>query len=65
VQPFHAALSVALSDDAIIAIAKQAGWRAAVRPSGPFSVVEVWVENRIMFEVLSPREATRYVGALT
>ena len=64
-QSFHAALSVALDDDEIIAIAKNAGWRTAVRRGGPFSVVEVWVENRILLEVLSPSEADNYVRALT
>ena len=62
---FHVAISVDLDDDAILAIAREAGWDASVRHGGPFSVVEVWVENRVMFEVLSPAQAQNYLRAVT
>ena len=64
-QAFHTALSVPLEDDEIMAIAKEAGWKTAVRPNGPFSVVEVWIENRLLLEVLSPTQAENYVRVMT
>ncbi len=64
-QAFHTALSVKLEDDEIMAIAKEAGWETAVRPNGPFSVVEVWIENRLLLEVLSPTQAANYLRAMT
>ena len=64
-QAFHTALSVELDDDEIMAIAKEAGWETAVRRNGPFSVVEVWIENRLLLEVLSPTQAENYLRAMT
>ncbi len=64
-QSFHTALSVKLEDDEVMAIAKEAGWETAVRANGPFSVVEVWIENRLLLEVLSPTQAENYLRAMT
>ena len=64
-QAFHTALSVKLEDDEIMWIAKDAGWETAVRVNGPFSVVEVWIENRLLLEVLSPTQAENYLRAMT
>ncbi|MCH7950564.1 MAG: hypothetical protein IH875_08845 [Candidatus Dadabacteria bacterium] len=62
---FHTALSVELEDNEIMEIAKEAGWETAVRPNGLFSVVEVWIENRLLLEVLSPTQAENYLRAMT
>ncbi len=64
-QAFHTALSVELGDDEIMEIAKEAGWKAAVRANGPFSVVEVWIENRLLLEVLSPTQTENYLRVMT
>ena len=64
-QAFHTALSVELDDAEIMAIAKHAGWQTAVRGNGPFSVVEVWIENRLLLEVLSPEQTKRYLAVMT
>ena len=64
-QAFHTALSVELEDDEIMTIAKEAGWETAVRPNGAFSVVEVWIENRLLLEVLSPTQAENYLRVMT
>lgn len=64
-QAFHTALSVALDDHEIMAIAEEAGWETAVRGNGAFSVVEVWIENRLLLEVLSPAQAENYLRAMT
>ena len=64
-QAFHTALSVELEDHEIMAIADEVGWETAVRGNGAFSVVEVWIENRLLLEVLSPTQAKNYVRAMT
>ena len=64
-QSFHTALSVKLGDDEIMAIATEAGWKTGVRTKGAFSVVEVWIENRLLLEVLSPIQADKYVRVMT
>lgn len=64
-QAFHTALSVKLEDAEIMAIATEAGWKTAVRGNGPFSVVEVWIENRLLLEVLSPTQADNYLRVMT
>ena len=64
-QSFHTALSVPLDDPEIMAIADDAGWETAVRGNGAFSVVEVWIENRLLLEVLSPTQAENYLRAMT
>ena len=64
-QAFHTALSVDLDDDEIMEIAKEAGWETAVRANGAFSVVEVWIENRLLLEVLSPTQAENYLRVMT
>jgi len=56
--PFHVLLSVPLERAAIEAIGARAGWRTRffgrAAPGLPpvFHVIEVWVENRILFEVV-------------
>src|SRR6478672_11729813 len=44
-------------------IANREGWRVLVanRGEGLFQLVEVWVENTFMLEVMTPEQTTRYV----
>lgn len=60
----HAALSVDQSEEEIRAIADRAGWRAVRCSRGPFNVVEVWVENAVMLEFLTPEMAADYLAAV-
>ena len=65
-QAFHTAISVELEDDEIMEIARDAGWETAVRGgNAPFSLVEVWIENRLLLEVLSPTQTENYLRAMT
>ncbi|MGR3290342.1 MAG: hypothetical protein ACU0C9_04005 [Paracoccaceae bacterium] len=65
-QAFHTAISVELEDDEIMEIARDAGWETAVRHgNAPFSLVEVWIENRLLLEVLSPRQTENYLQVMT
>jgi hypothetical protein len=62
--PFHAAVSVDLDIDALQAIGARHGWRTEVQSRGPFHVVELWVENEVMLELLPPAFAAEYLDAL-
>jgi hypothetical protein len=56
----HFALSVATDAARVKAIAAQAGWQCFDCDRGPFHVIEVWVENETMVEVLPPAYAAEY-----
>jgi hypothetical protein len=58
----HFALSVATDATRVMAIAAQAGWQCFDCDRGPFHVIEVWVENETMVEVLPPAYAAEYLA---
>ena len=58
----HFALSVATDRHQVEEIAKQAGWQCFVCNRGPFHVIEVWVENETMVEILPPDYAAEYLA---
>lgn len=60
---FHLAVATDLRADEILAIGKREGWRA-VRCSrgGFFEVIELWLENGLMIEVLTPEMQRDYVS---
>jgi hypothetical protein len=63
----HTAMSVPVSYSQIEQIAKREGWRALVRRKSegvPFSVVEFWVENRILFEFMPPDFLPEYLETM-
>ncbi|XGV99878.1 MAG: hypothetical protein ACAF41_13220 [Leptolyngbya sp. BL-A-14] len=58
----HVAISVPLSQEEIEGIAAREGWRAVrCNRDGFFDVIEVWVENKLMLEFLTPAMAAKYV----
>ncbi len=58
----HIALSVPLSQEQIERIAAREGWRAVrCNRDGFFDVIEFWVENTLMVELLTPQMAAKYV----
>ena len=59
----HAAVSVARSKAEIVALAEREGWRALELSRGSFRVIEFWIENRVMLEVLPPDMAAEYLAA--
>ena len=60
--PVHFALSVDREVPEIEAIARREGWDCFVCDrGGHFHVVELWIENRILVELLPPTFASRYV----
>ena len=57
--PTHFALSVATDADKVEAIAAREGWQCFSCNRGPFHVIEVWVENESMVEILPPEFARK------
>lgn len=60
--PTHFALSVASDAATVKAIAERAGWQCFDCARGAFHVIEVWVENETMVEVLPPDYAQEYLA---
>lgn len=61
--PTHFALSVAMSREDVLARAAAKGWDAYVCDrGGHFHVVEVWIENAWLVEILPPAFAAQYLG---
>lgn len=60
----HAAISVALDEERIKNIASREQWRAVTCDRGEFKVIEIWIENRVMIEVLTPDMAKDYLRAI-
>jgi hypothetical protein len=60
---FHLAIDTKLTEVEVIARATSLGWRSlACDRGGVFGVVEVWVDNTYLVEVLVPEEAEKYRG---
>jgi hypothetical protein len=59
----HLNISTGKSIDEIREMAKREGWRVLVcnRDRGLFQLVEVWIENTFMLEVMTPEQTARYV----
>ena len=58
----HFALSVKTEQAEVEKIAARAGWHCFTCNRGPFHVIEVWVENRTMVEILPPEFAREYLA---
>jgi hypothetical protein len=58
----HFALSVKADADTVEAIARREGWHCFNCNRGPFHVIEVWLENAFMVEVLPPEYAAEYLA---
>jgi hypothetical protein len=58
----HFALSVGTDKTKVEQIAERAGWHCVTCNRGPFHVIEVWVENDTMVEVLPPEFAAEYLA---
>jgi hypothetical protein len=59
----HLNISTKKSIEDIREIAKREDWRVLVcnRGEGLFQLVEVWIENTFMLEVMTPEQTARYV----
>lgn len=60
----HAAISVPLNIEEIERIGTREGWRVHLCSRNDiFDVVEFWIENRLMLELLTPEMVTKYLDA--
>lgn len=68
--PFHLLLSVALEESQVLTAARREGWRAERHGRGAagrppvFHVLEVWLENRFLLEVVPPSFLPAYREAM-
>lgn len=63
----HAAISVPTTPQQIEQIGQREGWRVLIRKQGDgiaFSATEFWVENRWLFEFLSPEFESQYLQTM-
>lgn len=61
----HAAISVPVSLEEIEHIGVREGWRVfPCNRDGLFDVVEFWLENFLMLELLTPEMRTKYLNAM-
>lgn len=59
----HAAVSVPVSESKICEIGLREGWRVArYNRGGFFDVIEFWIENHMMLELLPPADAEKYLA---
>lgn len=62
----HLAIGVPHTAEQVVAIASEMGWTARVCDRGGFfGVVEVWIDDRLMIEALTPEMQRAYVAAMT
>ncbi|MFB2770393.1 hypothetical protein ACE1AT_14045 [Pelatocladus sp. BLCC-F211] len=59
----HAAISVSVTQEEIEQIGMSEGWRVVrCNRDSLFDVIEFWVENRLMIELLTPEMASQYLA---
>ncbi len=59
----HAAISVSSSQEKIELIGKREGWRVLrCNRDSFFDVIEFWLENKVMIELLTPEMAAQYLA---
>jgi len=63
----HLNINTKKSIEEIREIAQREGWRVLVcnRGEGLFQLVEVWIENTFMLEVMTPEQTARYIEITT
>lgn len=62
----HAAIATPLTRAEVMELAAEEGWIAKYRKrGGAFGVIEVWLEDRLMIEVLPPEMQAEYLSAMT
>ncbi len=57
----HAALDISTSEEKIKEVANREGWRVLRCNRGPFEVIELWLENHLLLELLTPEIAPGYI----
>lgn len=62
----HLNINSPLNEAEIKAIGEREGWRVLTcnRGEGLFQLIELWIENRFMLEVMTPEQTARYLEVL-
>jgi hypothetical protein len=63
--PFHAAVATPLSIEEVEEIGRRYGCHTILCNRGPFRVIEFWVDNALMIEMLTPEMQTEYQRSVT
>lgn len=64
--PVHLAVSTKLSEAQVMAIGEREGWLARrCNRGGVFDVIELWLENKFMVEVLTDEMQQQYLAFMT
>ncbi len=61
----HAAISSTLEREEIFSLGAQEGWVTRVCNRGPFACIEIWLEDRLLVEVLDPDMQADYASGMT
>ena len=61
----HVAMCATLNRSEIISSAEERGWLARICNRGPFECVEVWLENRLLVELLDAEMQRDYRNGMT
>lgn len=61
----HVAVGAQLDRAAIMALATERGWTSRICNRGPFECVEVWLENRLLVELLDADMQKDYRSGMT
>lgn len=58
----HLNISTELTEEEVREIGRREGWRVLTcnRGEGLFQLIELWIENRFMLEVMTPAQTARY-----
>lgn len=56
----HVAVSVSWDTDEVLEIARREQWRAIEMPRGDFRVIEFWVENEFLIEIMTQEMVREY-----
>lgn len=59
--PVHAALSVPVSRKTVEAIGLREGWLVRYCDRGPFQVIELWLENTLLVELIPQKMTENYL----
>jgi hypothetical protein len=61
--PTHLNINTPLSIEEVKEIGRREGWRTLVanRDNGFFQLIELWIEDRFLLEVMTPEQTARYV----
>ena len=63
--PFHAAVATPLSIEEVEEIGRRYGCHTSLCNRGPFRVIEFWVDNCLMLEMMTAEMQAEYQGSIT